>query len=273
MGLGRKENSFTILYFLFVKLYTLSVKLCYGIVMDGPKKAVGREEESGCLPLWLGRSVLYSFDFLHAWLKLKEKNNFDSNSGNHANVNWMQHWFYFYLYVTTSHDLKGRFVSELSTAQAMTLITLFKKRGRKVPYSVFMVYFLCFILGESDNFPKSQIYWRFYPFLPWKLRIPSIFPNRLMLPLINPGKAQAQTMRKAHVTICVYTMRFIGASFLPFHMCMCIARNISVVWLKTHHLSLCCLRMDSPRGPKALPTGWVPWACINAPWHCRRYFH
>lgn len=148
----------------------------------------------------------------------------------------MQHWFYFCLYVTTSCDLKGKFVSELSTAQAMTLITLFKKRGRKVPYSVFMVYFLCFILGESNSFPKSQICWRFYPFLPWKLRIPSIFPNRLMPPLINPGKAQAQTMRKAHVTMCVYTMRFIFASFLPFHMCMCIARNISVVWLNTCHL-------------------------------------
>lgn len=34
------------------------------------------------------------------------------------------------------------------------------------------------------------------------------------------------------------------------HTCMCIARNISIVWLNTHQLSLCFLRMDSPRAPK-----------------------
>lgn len=74
--------------------------------MVWPLKAVGREEESGCLPLWLGRSVLHSSHFLHAWLKLKEKNNLGSSSGNHTDVNWMQYWFYFCLYVTTSCDLK-----------------------------------------------------------------------------------------------------------------------------------------------------------------------
>lgn len=48
--MGREENAFTILYFLLIKLYTLSVKLCYGMVMDGvaPK---------GC---WQGKGVRVS---------------------------------------------------------------------------------------------------------------------------------------------------------------------------------------------------------------------
>lgn len=39
------------------------------------------------------------------------------------------------------------------------------------------------------------------------------------------------------------------------HTCLCMARNISVVSSNTHHLSLCFLRMDPPRTPKALQLG------------------
>lgn len=116
-----EENSFAMSYLLLVKLCTLPVKPCSWTGRSGvAPKTSGRSEETRRLSLWLAGSVLHSFHFLHAWLKLKaqKKNkNLGLSSGNCTDVNWMESWHFSLL---CHHFLwpEDRSVSEVSAAQA-----------------------------------------------------------------------------------------------------------------------------------------------------------
>lgn len=133
------------------------------------QNVIGREEETGCLSLWLGRSVPHSFHLLHAWLNLEEKKIILALA-----VGTTQMWTewkddFFCLFVTTSYDLKDRFVSDFSAAEAKTLITLFRNNRRKISCSVFhsvfsvlhfrWVWHLCKIpdLLETFSLPSFEV--------------------------------------------------------------------------------------------------------------------